>query len=83
MNLKRRLAKLERVITPESKENFRVVTGCVVGTPNLSTSTCARTRRADGSLFELVHLDGGREGLTDEDLERWISGFPIESGQAG
>jgi hypothetical protein len=33
---------------------------------------------ADGSLFEIVRLDGTREGLCDADFERFIESFPVE-----
>ena len=30
--------------------------------------------------MEIVHLDGGGDGLTDEDLNAFCSGFPIDGG---
>jgi hypothetical protein len=45
---------------------------------NLATSTCRRTLSVDGSLFEIVRLDGTRAGWSDADLERFIESFPVE-----
>jgi hypothetical protein len=33
----------------------------------------------NGLLIEVVELDGGREGLTDEDLDRFITCFPVDA----
>lgn len=50
-----------------------------VGKPlDLSKATCTRTL-PDGHLFELVNLNGGDDGLREEDLERFIQRFPIET----
>jgi hypothetical protein len=40
-------------------------------------STCTRYVR-DGSLTEIVHLNGEDEGMSGDELERFIDGFPIE-----
>jgi hypothetical protein len=45
----------------------------------LANSTCKRTLGANGSLTEIVELDGSGEHLTDEDLEKFIASFPIET----
>ena len=42
--------------------------------PNLANSTCS----ANGQLTEIVHIEGGVNDFTNEDLERFIAGFPIE-----
>ena len=55
-----------------ARERLRIV---VTG---LDTSTCRRTLTASGSLTEVVELDGTREGLTDEQLEKFINSFPVE-----
>ena len=48
--------------------------------PSLEDATCKRTLWPDGTLFELVefnkHNDGPDE-LTDEELDRWLEGFPV------
>jgi hypothetical protein len=33
----------------------------------------------NGLLIEVVELDGGREDLADEDLDRFIASFPVEA----
>jgi hypothetical protein len=45
---------------------------------NLAASTCRRTLGTDGSICEIVRLDGTREGLPDADFEKFIESFPIE-----
>jgi hypothetical protein len=59
---------------------LRLVIRSVCGSPNLSTSSCTRTLWPDGALTEVVHLDGGRDGLSDEDLETFIASFPVQRG---
>jgi hypothetical protein len=39
---------------------------------------CRRMLGADGSLSEIVRLDGTRAGLSDTDFERFIESFPIK-----
>lgn len=53
----------------------------VYGPANLANSTCTRRIDAKGALTEIVHLDGGREGLSDGDLEAFIASFPVEAGR--
>jgi hypothetical protein len=45
---------------------------------SLETSTCKRTLSEDGFLTEVVRLDGSRDGLTEEQLEQFISSFPVQ-----
>jgi hypothetical protein len=80
-NLKRRLESLERPRSGTVQEGLRLVIGGVCGPVNLATSTCTRTRGPNGALTEVVNLDGDADGLTSEDLERFISGFPIQRAQ--
>jgi hypothetical protein len=77
-NLQRRLQSLERPRYGLVPEHVRVVIRSVCGPPNLATSTCTRTLGPDGALTEVVHLGGGRDGLNDEDLEKFIASFPIQ-----
>ena len=49
--------------------------------PSFEKATCKRTLCPDGTLWEVVRLDKiGEDGdqPTDEELNRWIAGFPIE-----
>jgi hypothetical protein len=77
--LKARLKALEQHRKQVSKEPFRVLIRSVCGPPNLATSTCERRLGRDAQLTEIVHLDGGRDDFTDEQLEKWIATFPIEA----
>jgi hypothetical protein len=54
-------------------------TACRISTSFLLGSTCRRTLSADGSLTEVVRLDGARGGLTDEEMEKFVETFPIET----
>lgn len=50
----------------------------------MATSTCTRYLR-DGFLTEVVKLDGDDAAISDEELEKFVAGFPIhicESGRA-
>lgn len=78
--LKGRLAKLEKTIVPADciRDSFRLVTS-TVGPLNLANSKCRRTLH-NGFLWERVELDGN---LTDEELNKFIESFPIETGSAG
>jgi hypothetical protein len=44
---------------------------------NLENSTCDRQIWPDGSLFELITLDGRLEDLTEEQLQAFIDRHPI------
>jgi hypothetical protein len=44
---------------------------------NLENSSCERQIWPDGSLFELIMLDGRLEDLTEEQLEAFIDRHPI------
>ena len=77
MNLKARLKSLERVRTQTCPQPFRVVVRAVCGKTNLEKSTCTRTLGVNGRITEVVHLDGGGDDMREEDLEKFISRFPI------
>jgi hypothetical protein len=40
---------------------------------NLETSRCTRTLCPNGTLMEVVHLDGIRGNLNDEELDRFVA----------
>jgi hypothetical protein len=50
------------------------------GPASLATSTCQRYLRG-GFLTELVKLDGDDSAMSEEELERFIESFPIETAQ--
>lgn len=45
---------------------------------NLENSSCNREIWPDGSLFELIMLDGPAEDLTEEQLQAFIDRHPIK-----
>ena len=51
---------------------------CYEGPINLQNCTCDRQIWPDGSLFELVMLDGRLEDLTEEQLQAFIKLHPIK-----
>ena len=77
MNCKARLKVLERQ-KQASGQILRLIIGRAAGDGvNLATSTCIRRVTPNGVLTELVDLDGNGASLSDEELERFIAGFPI------
>ena len=50
---------------------------------NWENSSCDRQIWPDGSLFELVMLDGPVEQLTEEELEAFIDRYPIKRDTPG
>jgi hypothetical protein len=36
---------------------------------------------ANGLLTEIVELDGSDEGLSDEDLDRFVASFTVQAGR--
>jgi hypothetical protein len=82
LRLRGRLTRLENALIPVQSQTKRwlvVVPG--VGPANLANATCTRTR-TQGMLAEVVLLDGSREGLTDEELDRFVQSFPIQGAAA-
>ena len=79
MNLKARLKKLERQQMQISLKPFRLVVSRVGEPFDLATATCTRTLLADGQLMEIVNVNGSGHDLSDEELEKFIQSFPIES----
>jgi hypothetical protein len=79
LRLRGRLNRLERILVPSKgpRTRFRLVMSAVCGDLNLVTSTCER-RLANGVLTEVVHLDGDRSELSNEQLERFIESFPVQ-----
>ena len=83
----RRIARLENRLAPKVQPDFvchprhrlRLVVSGLDRALRLETSTCTRTLTASGCLTEVVKLDGSREGLTDEDLEKFFKSFPVET----
>ena len=78
MNFRARLKALEQQRRQVSASPFRVIVCGYGGPPNLANSTCTRRLGASGQLTEIVYMDGGDKGLTDEDLETFSASFPVE-----
>jgi len=63
----------------QNRKRYQMIfAGYEDGSPlNLENSTCDRQIWPDGSLFEIVMLDGPIEELTEEELEAFIARYPI------
>jgi hypothetical protein len=81
--LYRRLAKVEQAIAPKQQEGVRLICSSPCSSSwkklDLAQSTCTRYRCEDGALTEIVHLDGDRAEISEEELERFIQSFPIRN----
>ena len=77
MTLERRIERLEKTRDAENVGGMRVVISACGRPLNLAGSTCERRLRADGSVTEMVRLDGSRDGITDHELDRFVAGFPL------
>jgi hypothetical protein len=78
----RRLGRLEDRFAINSSGKLRVGVRAIISLPwkgplNWATSTCQRTLTPGGAVTEIVELDGTDEGIDEEELERFIAGFPI------
>ena len=52
---------------------------CYTGEPaDLNRAECHRSTMKDGRVWEVVKLNGSAEGISDEDLDRFVPKFPIE-----
>jgi hypothetical protein len=60
------------------RERLRVIVADMDHDLSLATSTCSRTLCGDGTLMELVNLDGIGGELSDEALDRFVASFPIQ-----
>jgi|GEM_PF-2348021 len=76
----RRLVRLEATFAYASKEPtvaWRVVVSAIARPLNLEKSRCTRTLGSDGQITEMVILDGSRDYISDEELDRFVAGFPV------
>jgi len=81
LRVKERLSKLENVLIPVQVTSRRWVVVIVgAGPANLANSKCSRTR-SQGRLWEVVQLDGHRDELSDEQIQRFVETFPIQEGR--
>jgi hypothetical protein len=74
-----RLSKLELTwnTAKEPRSVFRVVVSAVAQALNWETSTCTRTLGANGSLLEVLILDGSCDHLSDGELDKFLGRFPV------
>ena len=78
----RRVGRLEdcyRTVAPKAALRV-VVSSRWKGAVDWNTSTCRRTLHAGHGITEIVDLDGSDEGVGKAELQKFISGFPIEMG---
>lgn len=75
----RRLDRLDEIFNPPRRPHkvLRVVVSGVCSPATLANSTCKRTLH-NGTVTEIVTLDGSTKNLTDEEIERFVQSFPIE-----
>jgi hypothetical protein len=81
--LARRIHRLQRQFAPPAdylknpRDRLRLVVCAMDHDLRLDTSTCTRTLCSNGTLMEVVHLDGIRGELSDGELDQFVSGFPV------
>jgi hypothetical protein len=81
----RHVQRLRRQFAPgpnyvqNPRERLRLIVAAMDHDLSLATSTCSRTLCTDGTLLELINLDGIRGDLSDEALDRFVSGFLVKS----
>ncbi|MGA2186584.1 MAG: hypothetical protein ABSH47_26505 [Bryobacteraceae bacterium] len=80
----RRLARLEDQFVPpgqKARKCFRMIVFRYGDKTSLENARCKRTLSPDGTVMEFVELVGsgpGPDSVTEEELDRWVAGFPIE-----
>jgi hypothetical protein len=80
-SIDRRIGKLEsryEVNSRPPKLGLRLIVTRIWDQGAEPTSTCQRYVR-DGSLTEIVRLNGEDSGLSGDELERFIASFPVEA----
>jgi hypothetical protein len=80
----RRVGRLEDRYAAHLSDKPQVAVRLLISYPwkgalNLATSTCQRTLNAGGAVTEIVKLDGRDEDIGEEELEKFIASFPIQS----
>jgi len=76
MRIASRLKSLERQRQAAKQKRYRfVVSRCRQFT--MEGATCTRTLHPDGSLWEMVYLQGSSKGFTGDVQKRFIESFAI------
>jgi hypothetical protein len=69
--------QLLRDFVRDPRDRLRMVASCMHGRLNLAASECTRYLTKNGTLIEVVDLDGVHGDISDEDLEQFIESFPV------
>ena len=84
MTLERRIERLENLtLDAQSPAVMRVMISACGRPLNLAGSTCDRTLGPDGSIIEIVHLDGRRGTISNAELDQFVSSFPLKRPPVG
>jgi hypothetical protein len=78
----RRLGKLEDRYHAQLSGGPETALRVIVNIPwetNPEISTCRRTLTTPGSVVEMVELHGQDCQMSEEELDRFVAGFPIET----
>ncbi len=74
-----------RALLLQTQRRFRMIFCCKERCEeeplNLDTSTCKRQTWPDGSLVEIICLDGSDSELTEEEFEAFIAGIRFARGR--
>jgi hypothetical protein len=65
----------------ENRKRYQMIFACNDANPtplDLENSSCDRQIWPDGSLGEIIYLDGRLEDLTEEQLQAFIDRHPIK-----
>jgi hypothetical protein len=74
----RRLNRLDDRFAPKKPPGvLRIVVSRVGEKANLEEATCTRSMCTDGKLMEIIDLNGFDDGITSEELDRFVGRFPI------
>jgi hypothetical protein len=66
-----------RALLVRNRKNIQIIVYGMDQPLNLETSTCKRQIWPDGTLFNLIELDGRMSDLTDEQLKTFVEKYPI------
>ena len=79
MTLERRIDRLEQhTNNVKSTPVMRVVISACGRPLNIAGSTCERRLGPGGSITEIVRLDGSRNGISEAELDEFVSRFPVQ-----
>jgi hypothetical protein len=84
----RRVGRLEDRYAAHLSDKPQVAVRLLISYPwkgalNLAESTCTRKRTGPGSVIETITLQGDADRISKEELDRFITGFPITDERPG